>query len=276
MIKDIVVHLTGSDEDEVRLAHAEPIARTFNAHVTGLQVHPLPELFAIADPTAGVGVMDELIAESQQRAQAITEKLLARFTRFEAENDIKRIDAYPAGVGGSLAAATRTADLFIGTRPYGDPTGAEHIEEEVLFQSGRACLFIPPKGIPSRQYATILVAWKDSRESARAVAESLPFLQQAHQVVVAIVEDQGASEQYRIEAGADIGRYLSRHGVSAEIRKIGGWVYAGEAILNEAEQCSADLIVMGGYGHSRFREFVLGGTTRHVLAEARIPVLMAH
>jgi nucleotide-binding universal stress UspA family protein len=276
MIKDIVVHLTGSEEDEVRLAYAEPIARTFNAHLTGLQVHPLPELFAIADPTAAVGVVDELIAESQQRAQAVTERLLARFARLEAENDLKRLDAYPAGIGGSLAAATRTADLFVGTRPYGDPTGTEHIEEEVLFQSGRACLFTPPRGVPPRQYATILVAWKDSPESARAVAEALPFLQRAHQVIVALIEDQGAGEQYGIEAGADIGRYLSRHGVSTEIRKIGGWAYAGEAILNEAELSGADLIVMGGYGHSRFREFVLGGATRHVLTEAKIPVLMAH
>ena len=276
MIKDIVVHLTGSEEDEVRLAHAEPIARMFGAHLTGLQVHGMPEVFAIADAAAAASVADELIKESQQRAEQVTGRLTARMDKLESEHDLRRLDVYPGAVGSALAAAVRTADLFVGTRPYGDPTGQEHVEEQVLFQSGRGCLFVPPNRKPPREYASILVAWKESREAARAVSEALPFLQQARQVVVALVEDHGPSEQFRIEAGEDIGRYLSRHGVSAEIRKIGGWAHAGEALINEAALTGSDMIVMGGYGHSRLREFVLGGATRHVLEHANIPVLMGH
>jgi nucleotide-binding universal stress UspA family protein len=236
----------------------------------------MPELFAIADAAAAASVADDLIRESQQRADLITKRLRMAMDALESEHDLRRFDLYPGTVGDALATAAHTADLFVGTRPYGDPTGQQHIEEHVLFESGRGCLFVPPNGKPPKQYASILVAWKDSREAARAVSEALPFLQHARQVIVALVEVEGASEQFRIEAGAEIGRHLSRHGVSAEIRKIGGWAHAGEAILNEASLTGCDMIVMGGYGHSRIREFVLGGATRHALANSTVPVLMAH
>lgn len=275
MITDLVVHLTGSREDDVRLAYAEPIARLFDAHLTGLQVHRLPELIAMTDPSGSV-FLQELLNESRTSAQALTDRLKAKFAPFTVPNDVRRVDAYPGGMGNELAARARTADLFVGTRPYGDPTGEDFVEEQVLFGSGHGCLFVPPGGKPPESYGTILVAWKETREAARAVAEALPFLKKAQQVIVALVEEEGASEQFRIESGADIGRHLSRHGVSAEIRKIGGWGYSGEAILNEATQTGADMIVMGGYGHSRFREWMLGGATRHVLSNATIPVLMAH
>ena len=276
MIKDIVVHLTGSEEDDVRLAHAEAIARTFQSHITGLFVHRMPELFTMADAAAAAAVADELMKQSSQRADAAAKRLQARMDALESEHDLRRYDLYPGMVGDALATAAHTADLFVGTRPYGDPTGQQFIEEQVLFQSGRGCVFVPPGGKPPKQYGSILVAWKDSREAARALSEGLPFLQQARQVIVALIEEEGASERFRIEAGAEIGRHLSRHGVSAEIRKVGGWAHAGEALLNEASMTGSDMIVMGGYGHSRLREFVLGGATRHVLTNSTVPILMAH
>ena len=276
MIKNIAVQLTGSVEDEVRLAYAEPVARRFDAHLTGLQVNILPEILPMAD-LAGIGsAMEEQLAQSEQRTEEIATQLAARLSRLEPQYDLRRIDATAGAIGQDLAAAVRTADLFIGTRPYGDPTGQQFIEEEVLFQSGRGCLFVPPNGTPPSHYATILIAWKESREAARAVAEALPFLKQARQVIVALVEERGASEQFHIEAGAGIGRYLSRHGVSAEIRKIGGWTNTGEALLNESAATGSDMIVMGGYGHSRLLEFVLGGVTRQILTNAAVPILMAH
>ena len=136
-------------------------------------------------------------------------------------------------------------------------------------------MFVPPASKPGK-FDTVFVAWKNTREAARAVAEAMPFLRRASQVIVGLVEEEGASEQFGIEPGADIGRYLSRHGVGAEIRPINGWVYAGEALLNESQRTGADLVVMGGYGHSRFREWVLGGATRHLLTHAAVPVLIAH
>lgn len=275
MIKDIVVHLTGSEEDEVRLAFAEPIARLFTAHLTGLQMHALPEVTGYTDPRGSMFLQD-LIKQSYERADAVSDKLGKRLSADDISRELRRLDVLPGNVGRELAREARTADLFVGTRPYGDPGGQVRIEEEVLLGSGRGCLFVPPGGTPPQAYARILLAWNDSRESARAVSEAIPFLQEAEEVVVAIVEEGGAGEERQVEAGADIGRYLSRHGISAEIRKIAGWHDAGEAVMNEAARIGADMIVMGGYGHSRFREWVLGGATRRALTDAVVPVLMAH
>jgi nucleotide-binding universal stress UspA family protein len=216
------------------------------------------------------------MAQSYKRADAVSEKLTKRLTGTDVSAELRRLDVLPGRIGAEVAAEARVADLFVGTRPYGNPTGQVRIEEEVLLGSGRGCFFVPPGGRPPRAYSTILVAWNGSREAARAVSEALPFLQDASEVVVALVEESGATEQWRLEAGADIGRYLSRHEVSSEIRKISGWDDTGEALMNEAGKIGADMIVMGGYGHSRLRELVLGGATRHALSEAGIPVLMAH
>jgi nucleotide-binding universal stress UspA family protein len=275
MIKDIVVHLTGSEEDDTRFAYALQVARLFDAHLTGLQVHALPEILTVTD-ASGSAFLQELIAQSHVQADVVGKKLASKLADFDVEHELRRLDVFPGAVGSTLAAEARLADLFIGTRPYGDPTGQQRIEEAVLFGSGRGSLLVPPHGNPPKAYSTILVAWNDSREAARAVAEALPFLQKAQQVVVCLVEEGVASEQAGIEAGADIGRYLSRHGVSAEIRKLAGWTDTGAALLNEAKQIGANMIVMGGYGHSRVREWVLGGATRLLLSEAPVPVLIAH
>ena len=275
MIKDIVVHLTGSEEDAVRIAYAAHIGGVFDAHVTGLQVHTLPELIGITEPVDS-GYLQTLLAESHARAQTVTDRLRELLAATSVPHDLRRLDVYPSTIGSALAEEARTADLFIGTRPYGNPAGMAHVQEAVLFRSGRGCLFVPPSGKPPPAYETIFIAWKNTREAARAVADALSFLQRATQVFVGIVEEEGASEQYGIEPGVDIGRYLSRHGVAAEIRAISGWVHAGEALLNEAQKTSAQMIVMGGYGHSRFLEWVLGGATRHMLTHAQVPVLIAH
>lgn len=274
MIKDIVVHLTGSAEDKVRIAYAAPIAEMFDAHLSGLQVHTLPELISFTDPVAST-YLQTVLAESHARAQMVTDALKDVLASVSVPHELRRLDVYPSTIGSALAAQARTADLFVSTRPYGDPGGEERIEEAVLFRSGRGCLFVPPGGTPT-SYDTVFVAWKSTREAARAVADAMPFLQRASQVIVGIVEENGASEQYGIEPGVDIGRYLSRHAVTAEIRPINGWVYAGEALINEAQKTGAQMIVMGGYGHSRFREWIIGGATRHVLTHAAVPVLIAH
>lgn len=275
MIKDIVIHLNGEDEDKVRIAHAARVAELFDAHITGLQVHALPELIGITDPVDS-SYLQTLLAESHARAQKATDELREQLKATSIPFDLRRLDVYPSTVGRRLAEEARTSDLFVGTRPYGEGRDPGYVEEAVLFRSARPCLLVPPASKPQGQYETVFVAWKNTREAARAVADALPFLQRASQVVVGIVEEQGASEQYGIEPGADIGRYLSRHGVAAEIRVIAGWTHTPDALFNEAQKAGAQMIVMGGYGHSRFREWILGGATRHILAHATVPVLIAH
>ena len=275
MIRGIAVHLTGSVEDETRIAHAAGIARIFDAHLTGLHVHEMPEVLAITDPS-GSAFLRELIAQSTKRAEVVGERLEAQLGGLGLNHELRRLDVYPGQIGSELSSEARLSDLFVGTRPYGGPAGQQWIEEAVLFQSGRACLFVPPSHQPVSEYRTVLVAWKNTREAARAISEAMPFLRKAKTVIVGLVEEQGSPERRGEAPDADIGRYLSRHGITAEIHVIDGWTDAGAALLNEAVRTAADLIVMGAYGHSRFREWVLGGASRHILEHAEVPVLVAH
>jgi len=155
VIKDIAVHLTGSPEDATRLAHAAGVARVFDAHVTGLQLHELPELLAITDPS-GSEFLRQLIEQSNQRAQAVGAVIERQCDELGLRNELRRLDAYPGRAGQVLAAAARQSDLFLGTRPYGDPGKAEWIEETVMFESGRPCLFIPPGYPAGAEFRNIL------------------------------------------------------------------------------------------------------------------------
>lgn len=274
MIRDIAVHLTGSDEDAVRLAHAAALARTLDAHLTGLQVHEMPEIASITDP-AGSSFLQQLIADSVDRAVAATGKLAPMFAATGINHELRRLDLFPGEAGSRLAAEVRLSDLFVGTRPYGDPLKQQRVEEAVLFESGRPCLFVPPGHAAPVRHASVLVAWKNTREAAIALAAALPLLRQADEVHVALIEEGGASEQRREAPDRDIGRYLGRHGVSAEIRLVDGWTDVTAAILNEATKSAADLIVLGAYGHSRLREWALGGVTRNILSRATVPVFTA-
>lgn len=269
MFKDIVVHLTGSVEDEVRLAYAETVGERFEAHLTGLYVHVLPEV--VGAYSGGMVGMDVWYEQSNDRAKETLQRLAERFQRLRLPNDVRQLDVLSGTAGQALAAEARTADLFVATRPYGDPADEVHMEVSVLFGSGRACLFVPPKGVAPKNFGTILVAWNGSREAARAIAEAMPLLKAATQVVVASI-----GEESEVEFGGDIARHLSRHGIAAVIGTVKASMEGpGDALLGEARRIGADLLVMGGYGHSRFREWILGGATRHVLASAEIPVFMA-
>jgi nucleotide-binding universal stress UspA family protein len=274
MIKDIAIHLTGSNEDQIRIEHAAALARCLDAHLTGLQVHEMPEVLTITDP-AGSGFLQALMADSVDRAAAVTERVRAQLDATGINHELRRLDLFPGQLASALAAEVRASDLFVGTRPYGDPGKQQRVEEAVLFESGRPCMFVPPGHRAPASYPSVLVAWKNTREAAVAVAAAMPVLQAAQDVRVAIVEEDGVGEQRGEAVGEEIGRYLSRHGVSGEVRLIGGWNNVSAAILNEAGHAGADLIVLGAYGHSRMREWALGGVTRDVLSQSPVPILTA-
>lgn len=273
MFKVITVHLTGSDEDNSRLEHAAAIAAAFEAHLKALHVHELPELVAPVDPL-GAGYLQNLVAESQERAERVHGDLERQLSALPLPHELRRLKIYPGQVGDALAAEVRTSDLFVGTLPYATRDRRAHIEEAVLFKSGRGCLFVPPGAAARGSYETVFLAWKNSREAARAVADAMPFLRRAGRVVIGVVDEGG--EKFGETAGTGVAGYLDRHQVNAELRPIGGRRDVGEALLEEAGETGAELLVMGGYGHSRFREWILGGATRHVLTNATVPVLTAH
>lgn len=273
MIKNIAVHLTGSSEDDVRLTYAGALAQRFDASITGLQINVMPGILSITDPS-GSAFLQELIETSNKKADLTTGRLKEQLARLGPLTDLRRLDLFAEQVGLTLAEEVRLSDLFVGTRPYGDPAKTEAIEEAVLLRSGRPCIFLPPEMQRQAKFDSILIGWKNTREAARAVAGALPLLQGAGRVdVITVAEAAGPPAS---APGVDIGRYLSRHGVSAEIRTAAGAPDAGNALLREARASAADLIVIGGYGHSRLREWVLGGATRELLSNAPMPVFISH
>lgn len=274
MYRDIAIHLTGSMEDDVRIGMAVRLAATFDAHLSGLQLFKQPEVLSMTDPT-GSAYLKDLLAAATDEAQRISTRLSLSLDRTGVPSSLRRIDAFPATAGEALAAEARLSDLIILTRPYGDPAREHAIEESVLFRSGRPCLFLPPKEAGPGVFDRIYVAWKNTREATLALAAALPLLHRARSVVVGLV-DEDAEGTAGPAAGDDIGRYLSRHGIRAELRSPAARSSVGATLLEDAWSVEAQLLVMGGYGHSRMREFLIGGVTRHVLEHAPIPVFSAH
>lgn len=278
MIKDILVFLDGSDQDDVRLGYAEQIAARNNAHITGLYINILPEVTTVSsaylpDGEAIAAMQKEAVDQGAEVAAKLNEKL----DRLAGPHELRHRDLMYSQARDAMADEAQTADIFIGTRPYNhaNSEAIEGLMEAVLFNSGRGVLLTPPNGKP-KDFDIVVLGWKPGRETARAVSEGMDFFTGADKTVVALVDENGAPERERREPGADIARYLARHGAKAELRHIGGWKDAGEALLNAVDNEGATLLVMGGYGHSRFRELVLGGATRQILSHAHVPVLIAH
>jgi nucleotide-binding universal stress UspA family protein len=144
-----------------------------------------------------------------------------------------------------------------------------------LFESGRPVLIVPYIQKTPLKLGRMMACWDGSRSAARAIADALPILARAKTVEIFTVTGE-AGKDSELE-GSDIAHHLARHGVRVEVeRQVADDIDVGSVILSRAADSSADLIVMGGYGHSRLREFVLGGATRKILASMTAPVLMSH
>jgi nucleotide-binding universal stress UspA family protein len=178
--------------------------------------------------------------------------------------------------GTVLEQHARYADLTIFARSDEDSFEAE-MAETVLFGSGRPVLVVPPKFPKPFLADHVLIGWNGEREASRAVADALPFLYHAKAVqVLTVATEAGDVEACQLDA-EDLARYLARHGVNVSAKTVVARGAAPEdLLLNVAADAGADLLVIGGYGHGRFREFVLGGVTHSLLRHATLPVMMSH
>ena len=276
-IKDmhVVVDLGG----ERRSASiAVDLARRIDAHLTGvaLTIEPTYPAYAMSAPIPTeyiVAAHDQAVADASAAAGAFTEVAKSAGIAFESR------ESEPAILDGLLGAVRQfnLSDLVVvGQR---DPDRAEPLRgeliESILFQAGAPALIIPYTGVKAFNTKRALVAWDGSATAAHAVRAALPLLGLAETVQVLIVNEK--QKQGTMTAAAAIGSYLSRHGIDVEVQHLGAsGIDAGDTILNYAADERADWLVMGAYGHSRLREFLLGGVTRKVLASMTLPVLMAH
>jgi nucleotide-binding universal stress UspA family protein len=275
MIKDVMVHLDGTAADEVRLAAGNDIADVFHSHIVGLFLNVLPVLIV---PENGIGSMQsaELLNQARTAGDKVEEKLSQRLTRLQKPVELRRFDILNDTAGDVAAREARTADAFVALRPNGASRGAEELVEGVLFGSGRHVWLLPTRKSAKAAFDRILVAWNGSRESARALAEALPYLHKAKEAVVVVIDETSATEGQAI-VGKDAINHLRHHGITAVLhRAIVRDNDIAATLIAEARRLKSDLIVMGGYGHSRLREWLLGGATYKLLHKSPVPLLIAH
>ncbi|PLX36107.1 MAG: universal stress protein UspA [Hyphomicrobiales bacterium] len=273
-IKDIVVVLDLKTEGPAPKIAVE-ISRFVGAHLTGLapMVEPVVPGYVTA-PIPG-DYLEASIRQAREQAEAGA-KQFEEELRVGGVNGETAIVSVGDGAWGGLLARTRLTDLVvIGQEDPDHPQPLrEALIEATLFDSGVPILLVPYVSKPSFVDRKAMVAWDGSRTASRAVHAALPMLELAKSVTVVIVENGKKPEG---EAGADIALYLARHGLQVEIERIPAPpTGVGDALLNYVADHSMDLVVMGGYGHSRMREFILGGATRTFLRSMTVPVLMAH
>ena len=276
--RNLLVHVDDARSCAARVAFAIELAARHDAHLTGLYVIAEPSYSSFAQ-----GFPPELMSELQQAARARADAALERFAEAARRDQIAfetRIDrVLYTEVADAVATNARYVDLAILGQhdPDDAASGPRYLPEEVVLGGGRPALIVPYIG-PARTFGErVIVAWDASREAARAVNDALPLLRQARQVGVVAVNPRPWPFAHGEEPGADIGLHLARHGVKVEVQRIEAQdVDPANAILSHVADQSADLLVMGAYGHSRVREFVLGGVTRTILAEMTVPVLMSH
>jgi nucleotide-binding universal stress UspA family protein len=284
-LRDLVVLLDGSSRDEIKMAVAVELARRNDAHLTGLC--PL-ELLLPADMSFALGGYPELWAlpdfakqvDSQARAKAaLIETGFRELLRREGINGDWVLE--PGFLIPSITRRAFVTDLIVIGQADPEnplPGSARTLIEDILMTAGRPLLLIPYAGRFDKIGTKALVGWTPKRESARAVHDALPILAPGAKLVVLTVERPRADGDSQVLPTTEIAEHLARHGidVSAARTVVTDGLSPADALLDYASDIGADLLVVGGYGHSRTREMIMGGVTRDLLQHMTVPVLMSH
>lgn len=282
MYKDIVVPITGSAGDSAAIDAAVVLAAQTTAHVAVLELVnlplPAPSPWGMT-PDAAMGVIYSRLREEAQSRAALTR---ARLEREAVSTEVRVVESLFVEPPRMAALHARHADLTVMT---GGRDGGQETEPVVhayfsalLLESGRPLLAVPERYAMSAPIRHVVIAWRPRREAARAVHDALPLLKLAESIDVLVVDPEAGEQGDGEQPGADIGTHLARHGLSVNVisHKRSPGESVATALLRHAAQTEAQLLVAGGYGHSRFREWALGGTTRELLQAQHLPVLFSH
>jgi nucleotide-binding universal stress UspA family protein len=288
MPRFIVLPCTGSAADAPVFATALAVARRFSSHLAFLHVRPdvRQEFAALAaaevGAVSGIGdTMERMEQDADQREHAAEQQW-----RDLCQREQLTIRDGPPGDGVStewirevgadtewVAEHGRTADLIVAGRGGQDGGMEMGVLEAALMKSGRPLLVAPPAA-PASVGRVVTIAWKDTREAACAVSAALPFIAQAERVIILTIDEGDDAEDRSPERLQRVLRWHNPTVLMHRLVREQGAV--AETLLAAAMHAESDLLVMGGYGHTRLHEAVFGSFTRHVLERAELPVLMAH
>ncbi len=276
--RSLLVHIDASERSDRRVAVAARVAQAFNAELAGAYLVPGGDLSPFASAMMPANVVAARLAQSGD-AQSDAE---TRFRSACATASLMAVE-WRAPAGDPVEAGVmhaRYADLAV--LGQADPADAQaafanELAHAVVMRSGRPVLIVPFAGDNASIGGTIMVAWKDARESARALADALPLLAQAQNVFVVCVAPQSTVEVHDALVESRVLAWLEHHGITARFRReVAPDLDAGNVLLSQAADLGADLIVMGAYSRPRMTERVLGGVTRLMFSSMTVPVLMAH
>ena len=277
-IKDIMVLCDAGDANDFRVETVLSFAKVYQAHVTGVYLIPYPVIpvYGGAFPEAIPYTSSDQLEKSTNIAKKLETKFKEKASELEIPCDWKTIDGVDVRY---IIDNARYTDIVVvpqGYSRYGEEN-TQKIDDYLSIHLGRPLMVIPDLKKVFNLPKSIIIAWNESHEAARAVHDALPFLQYAERIQVASVSISSDEEKASMIYCDDLRKHLSHHGINVDVVSLDQSAKGtGGTILESALEFDADLIVMGAYGHSRLKEIVLGGSTNYLLKHTTIPLFLSH
>ena len=293
MIKDVLIHLQGTKTDLAVLTTGLEVARLFNGHMECVHIMPdaasllAPQVVGPAGtPLFDMGALKLLEEDAKKRAAGARES----FFQFCSANSIVQADTPPGPASVSamwretngdpearLIALTRLHDLVVVAPNAEDASQIGYIDVgQLILGAGRPVL-LAPRSLHTKGINIVAIAWKNTPEAARAITAAMPILSKAHKIIVFGASEREGSDKETHASCERLANSLRWHGMTAESRCVApARRTVPDAVLQASGEAGADLLVMGGYGHSRLRELIFGGFTRRILQGTELPVFIFH
>tara|TARA_R100000750_G_scaffold27852_2_gene17703 strand:+ start:4448 stop:5320 length:873 start_codon:yes stop_codon:yes gene_type:complete len=276
--KSILTVVTDSELLPSTISHAASLAESYDAHLTVLCFGVDRTQTGYYYAGANAMVLQETLSRATKEAEALAADVREALGRTNAVWGVDHGVAQLADIGRHVASRARFTDLVVLPQPYGDGKGVElePVLEGALFDGQVPVLVVPDNVEPKARPKRVVVGWNEGNEALRALRCALPLLTTAENVHVVVI-DPPKHGPNRSDPGGMVSEFLARHGVKTEVDVLAKTLpRVSDVLLRHVSDLDADMVVMGAYGHSRFREAILGGATRNMLEQAGVPVFMAH
>jgi nucleotide-binding universal stress UspA family protein len=275
MIKDMLVNLSVAAERDAAAGYAVALSCMLDAHLTGVAFAYDPVIAPSVMGVESTTYVDVQRDENEQRAAAAQQAFDRLAAEAGAAVQSHVLSASAGGGADQFGRLARRFDLSVVMQPQPNVSAAEDlIVEAALFQSGSPAVVVPYVQKGAVRLDRMMVCWDGGPAAARAIRDAMPLLIRAK--AVELVTVTGEEGKHDTVPGADMPSHLARHGIKAALKRIVAREDVQSTLLSYAADSAADFLVMGGYSHSRLREFLLGGVTRHMLESMTLPCLMSH